>query len=808
MNNLKPVIFPLAVLVISIYLIVELTPEYHPFGSLEIKSSKKEILKKASEYLQLLGIKDNVDNYNIDFQSDKKFIQWINSRYKLDEANEKIKKLKSGYFWNVSQSSNNEDIVVSTSNSSTPVMKARDINLKIIDDGDLIEIENSSEDTSSGRSLSVEEAKKLVIIFAGKIRGDLKLSTDSSFNVKGFDQFRLTGIETTNKVNRLEHIFTFKNSGNDGINQTLTAKIVGSELKLFRISNDVPKEFLSDREDIFQIVSTILYVLLIVIAVVIVGFKKFRAYELGLKLAVIFGILVLLSFISKELLEHITTFKFSMILGLGLGGVFIAGAGIVLWAVSETIFRETWNNKFLVFDLLLHKKFFHSIVTRSIINGISFGAGLTAFFYLSLFLVSNYSSISFLGDNFNSFTHISATIPLGNLLFGIFNSYAFIAVSFFMFLAAGIKRYINSDLVFLVVSSLVWALIVPSKINPITIAIPINFIFGFILNLILFKYDLLTTFLSYLSFEFLIKANEFLFISDANLHSNWSILVLGLSVIVIILTIFQLRKDKFTDYDSITPKFVENITERQRLKRELEVARVVQMSFLPSEDPKLSGIDISSICIPALEVGGDYYDFIKLNNNKLGIIIGDVSGKGTQAAFYMTLTKGFLKALAKQTDSPSEVLIKMNELFYENVERGRFISMVYAIIDYDKMELKIARAGHNPIITNDLAGKISLINPKGIALGLEKGELFKKVITEHHENLDREKVYIFYTDGFTEATNKYEEEYGLERMYKIVQDYSYCSAKEIQQKLMEDVNKFIGKCKQHDDMTMVILKVK
>jgi len=808
MNNLKPVIFPLAVLVISIYLIVELTPEYHPFGSLEIKSSKKEILKKASEYLQLLGIKDNVDNYNIDFQSDKKFIQWINSRYKLDEANEKIKKLKSGYFWNVSQSSNNEDIVVSTSNSSTPVMKARDINLKILDDGDLIEIENSSEDTSSGRSLSVEEAKKLVIIFAGKIRGDLKLSTDSSFNVKGFDQFRLTGIETTNKVNRLEHIFTFNNSGNDGINQTLTAKIVGSELKLFRISNDVPKEFLSDREDIFQIVSTILYVLLIVIAVVIVGFKKFRAYELGLKLAVIFGILVLLSFISKELLEHITTIKFSMILGLGLGGVFIAGAGIVLWAVSETIFRETWNNKFLVFDLLLHKKFFHSIVTRSIINGISFGAGLTAFFYLSLFLVSNYSSISFLGDNFNSFTHISATIPLGNLLFGIFNSYAFIAVSFFMFLAAGIKRYINSDLVFLVVSSLVWALIVPSKINPITIAIPINFIFGFILNLILFKYDLLTTFLSYLSFEFLIKANEFLFISDANLHSNWSILVLGLSVIVIILTIFQLRKDKFTDYDSITPKFVENITERQRLKRELEVARVVLMSFVPSVDPKLSGIDISSICIPALEVGGDYYDFIKLNNNKLGIIIGDVSGKGTQAAFYMTLTKGFLKALAKQTDSPSEVLIKMNELFYENVERGRFISMVYAIIDYDKMELKIARAGHNPIITNDLAGKISLINPKGIALGLEKGELFRKVITEHHENLDREKVYIFYTDGFTEATNKYEEEYGLERMYKIVQDYSYCSAKEIQQKLMEDVNKFIGKCKQHDDMTMVILKVK
>src|SRR5690606_4425591 len=145
-----------------------------------------------------------------------------------------------------------------------------------------------------------------------------------------------------------------------------------------------------------------------------------------------------------------------------------------------------------------------------------------------------------------------------------------------------------------------------------------------------------------------------------------------------------------------TPAFAKNITERQRLQRELEIARDVQMSFLPKSTPDFSGLDIASQCIPAHEVGGDYYDFVKLDKNRLGIIIGDVSGKGTEAAFYMTLTKGFLKALSRSSDSPAAVLSNMNELFYENVERGTFISMIYGIFDIEKNALKLARAGHNP----------------------------------------------------------------------------------------------------------------
>jgi serine phosphatase RsbU (regulator of sigma subunit) len=267
------------------------------------------------------------------------------------------------------------------------------------------------------------------------------------------------------------------------------------------------------------------------------------------------------------------------------------------------------------------------------------------------------------------------------------------------------------------------------------------------------------------------------------------------------------RKNSFNDYDSITPKFVENITERQRLKKELDVARHVQMSFLPRVNPKLEGIEIASTCIPAFEVGGDYYDFIHLGKNKLGIIIGDVSGKGTQAAFYMTLTKGFLKAIAKLTDSPSEVLTKMNELFYENVERGRFISMIYAIIDLENKSLKIARAGHNPVIYHNKSGNVSLISPTGLALGLDKGDLFSKVISEFIEEIKPGKTFVFYTDGFTEAVNKKGEEYGFDRMVDIIKAWNLYSAEVIKEKMIADLNNFIGNAPQHDDMTMVILKI-
>jgi len=244
------------------------------------------------------------------------------------------------------------------------------------------------------------------------------------------------------------------------------------------------------------------------------------------------------------------------------------------------------------------------------------------------------------------------------------------------------------------------------------------------------------------------------------------------------------------------------------MQRELEIARDVQMSFLPVKNPEFRGLDIAAKCLPALEVGGDYYDFVKLDENKLGIIIGDVSGKGTQAAFYMTLAKGFVKALSKTINSPSEFLIKINELFYENVERGTFISMIYGIFDLKEKTLTFSRAGHNPVLARQSSKKeIELLNPVGLALGLEKGQIFGKTIREIKVDMCPGDTFVFYTDGFTEAMNKYKMEFTEERLKETIALNADLPANELLLKTIENVNIFMGKALQHDDMTMVIVKV-
>ena len=809
-DKVKTIALPLIIFITSLIIIPLLIPDFHPFGGLKISQDEQTIIKESKKYLDKIEIKYDESKLNLEFDTNVKFVRWINSEHKLNDANKILRLDGSAYYWSINQNLEGEDDITVSSNSSESVNRnKKKFNINLTDDGRIIEFDHNIPDSTIKKSLTLEEAKKTSVDFILKLRDDILFEDDSlkSKNSTTKNIFYFNGAETIDKGGRVDYNFNWQTNSENELNYSLKTKLVGDKLSSFEIQVIIPDESKNEAEDIFEMASTILLILLILISVVIVGFKRFRAYEVGFKHAIAFGIFVLFSFVVKELLEWINTIQFSMILGLSLGGIFIAGAAIILWAVSETIFREIWNPKFLSLDLIYYRKFIHSSVGKSLINGISFGFGLTALYFVLLFLVSNYSTVTFNGQNFTSQSHLTANLLLLNVFFGVFNAYGLLAVGFLMFLTASVKRYINNDTIFIVVCGLTWAILVPSNISPLTTGIPINFIIGILLSTILIKYDLLSTFLSFLLFEFLIKVTEFSFLQETSLLNQWYLLIAICLVLVIAGITMVLKKDKFTDYDSITPKFVENITERQRLKQELDVARHVQMSFLPKENPVLNGIDIASTCIPAMEVGGDYYDFIHLGKDKLGIIIGDVSGKGTQAAFYMTLTKGFLKALAKQTDSPSEVLTKMNELFYENVERGRFISMIYAIIDLKEMKIKIARAGHNPIIFHDDEGNINLINPDGMALGLEKGPLFSKVITEHEENLKPGKTFIFYTDGFSEAINKKGEEYGLERMFDVAKNYNQYSAAQLQDKMIEDINKFIGKAKQHDDMTMVILKI-
>ena len=203
-------------------------------------------------------------------------------------------------------------------------------------------------------------------------------------------------------------------------------------------------------------------------------------------------------------------------------------------------------------------------------------------------------------------------------------------------------------------------------------------------------------------------------------------------------------------------KLVKKSLDKERLEHELRLAHEVQLNLLPKEVPVLSdSIDLAAASMPADEVGGDYFDFIEIDDDRLGMVIGDVSGKGTSAAFYMAEIKGMIQAYSRIYDSPRKILCDVNKTLHGNMDRRSFISLTYAIIDTKKDKMKYARAGHMPILYyNKSKDEWNDLEPKGIGLGLDKGDIFDKVIEEKEQKLKKDELYYFYTDGVSDAMNE------------------------------------------------------
>jgi sigma-B regulation protein RsbU (phosphoserine phosphatase) len=346
------------------------------------------------------------------------------------------------------------------------------------------------------------------------------------------------------------------------------------------------------------------------------------------------------------------------------------------------------------------------------------------------------------------------------------------------------------------------------EIAPIYVDVINNFLFGLLFAYFFLRYDIATVLIGSFVFKSLNSLYPMIFWGDPTVAWN-GYAGFGIVGLLLLFAIIGLRKKiPENELDQYVPPYVERMQERDRLKRELEIARKVQLSFLPKRTPEVPQLNIATVCIPATEVGGDYYDFIPLDNHRLGVVIGDVSGKGISAAFHMTLTKGFLKSQAKDVVSPRDVLIRLNELFYENVDRGTFISMIYGIIDIKEKSFTFARAGHNPIIIRSSAfDNIDDLCPKGIALGLEKGPIFSSIIEEQKVGIRSGDIFIFYTDGVSEAMNKEKSEFGEHRLQHILRNHHHLLADDLVKIIQQRVNDFVGNTPQHDDLTMIIIKI-
>jgi sigma-B regulation protein RsbU (phosphoserine phosphatase) len=257
---------------------------------------------------------------------------------------------------------------------------------------------------------------------------------------------------------------------------------------------------------------------------------------------------------------------------------------------------------------------------------------------------------------------------------------------------------------------------------------------------------------------------------------------------------------------------LQTAAEKKRLEEELRIARQIQMSLLPRGPLDLPGLGVTALCVPAREVGGDYYDFFHLPDERLGILIADVAGKGTSAALYMAELKGLVLALSQSHQSPRQLLIEVNRIISDNLDSRSFITMTYGVIDRRAGVMTYCRAGHTPLIyrSSDSDSEAQVLTPSGLVVGLRipgAAEKFSDLLDEQRIDLTVGDVISLYTDGITEAMNPAGELFGDARLSRIIGEHGHLSAGELRERILREIEAFVGGADQHDDMTMILVKI-
>jgi sigma-B regulation protein RsbU (phosphoserine phosphatase) len=286
-----------------------------------------------------------------------------------------------------------------------------------------------------------------------------------------------------------------------------------------------------------------------------------------------------------------------------------------------------------------------------------------------------------------------------------------------------------------------------------------------------------------------------------------------------VIGVFDLESDQLAEYDeddlnvlSLLASHVaiiiekarlhDQMVEKKRIEAQLEIARQVQLELLPDRDPQLENFDISAYVFPTEEVSGDYYDWVNIFEDQIGIIVADAVGKGIPAALLMSFLRASLRASVQVGYAPHIAMSKVNNLLWDSVEDHQFITAIYGILDETNRTFVYSNAGHNPPL---------LISPDGEHRYIEYGDtplgmFYDARYHQHFIRFDRGQTLVIYTDGITEATNDAGEEYGTDRLAKIVHDGIDLPAKKLIDHIRKDVADFTGRKFLDDDGTLFIVK--
>jgi len=267
-------------------------------------------------------------------------------------------------------------------------------------------------------------------------------------------------------------------------------------------------------------------------------------------------------------------------------------------------------------------------------------------------------------------------------------------------------------------------------------------------------------------------------------------------------------------FNEITAKFRAaqgNLVEQERLQKEMQVAQEIQQSLLPRNVPELEGYEIGALYRAAKEVGGDYYDFLHVDERTVGVVVADVSGKGVPGSLVMTMIRTALRMEARGNRSASDVMARMNTFVTEDMKKGMFVTMFYVVLDSVNRIVTYASAGHNPMILyRGESDATYFLKPKGIPVGIDApdADLFRRTISVERLTLKQDDMLVIYTDGITEAMNPGRDQFGEPRLLGAIKKYGHLTAQEFTEALDREIHEFTAGAAQNDDITLVAIKEK
>lgn len=560
---------------------------------------------------------------------------------------------------------------------------------------------------------------------------------------------------------------------------------------------------------------TVVTIFLLAVWLLILFFIRIRLRLVDIKLSVLMAVLAGFSFPLIFLMRQVNTFAytystfsfeevFGIFLALGFMAAFSSIALFITTAVGDSLTREKWIEKLKTFDLVRLAMFYNRPVGLLIVRSVSYAFILASLLSLTVYLVpDSYISVS---ETFRSDVTILPSLEV-IILSTLF--YLLLVQTVLLICVGKLSGRTKRPIWIIALCALLFMMLdyMPVSFGPWSTDIILVGFVGIAAGIIYVKEDFLTVFLSLtLMGIHLLSASGWVLESSPD-ASVFYVSILLTFVLILLGTFGFYKGEPVEELPAYVPDYINELKKDERIKQELQIARTVQQSFLPGKMPNGHGYEISAICTPALETGGDYYDFIEMDDDELAVTIGDVSGKGIEAAFYMTFTKGVLHALSDDISSTSEMLIRINNLFLKNAKKGTFISLIFGIIDFKNNTFRFSRGGHNPLLLFCAdTGKVKEYRPPGMGLGIANEELFKHYISERSIELKRGDILVLFTDGVVEATDTRGRFYGDSRLKSILRRSSKLSADKITKALSDDLLKFGEGSDPHDDMTTIVIK--